>query len=60
MASVNLPSIPVQPVSMETAAMLLSNLTGVPAEGLWVGGLNVSYHIGIAGDSKLRVYHIYT
>ena len=56
MNSVDLPSIPVQPVSMETAAMLLSNLTGIPAEGSWIGGLNVTYHIGQTGDSKIILY----
>ena len=52
MNSVDLPSIPIQPVSMATAAMLLSNLTGIPADGSWVGGLNVTYNIGLTGESK--------
>eukprot|EP00057_Strongylocentrotus_purpuratus_P027966 XP_011682440.1 PREDICTED: N-acetylated-alpha-linked acidic dipeptidase 2 [Strongylocentrotus purpuratus] len=52
MNSVDLPSIPIQPVSMATAAMLLSNLTGIPADGSWIGGLNVTYHIGLSGESR--------
>ncbi|XP_041482764.1 N-acetylated-alpha-linked acidic dipeptidase 2-like [Lytechinus variegatus] len=52
MNSVDLPSIPIQPVSMATAAMLLTNLTGIAAEGDWVGGLNVSYQIGLTGETR--------
>ncbi|XP_071476443.1 aminopeptidase NAALADL1-like [Diadema antillarum] len=56
MDSANLPSIPVQPVSMETASMLLSNMTGVPADEAWIGGLNVSYHVGLTGDTRQSWY----
>ena len=53
-AQMNIPRIPVVPVSYGTAASLLEGVTGATIPAQWQGGLSFRYHVG-PGPVRARV-----
>jgi hypothetical protein len=51
---VQIPQIPVQPISWSDAAPLLAAIGGPIVPSQWQGGLNFTYHIGI---TKHNIYN---
>jgi N-acetylated-alpha-linked acidic dipeptidase len=52
---VDLPRIPVQPISWRAAEKILSRMTGSPAPNDWQGGLKMSYRVTGGDDLRVRL-----
>jgi len=55
-AKLNMPSIPVNPLSYKDAAPILEALNGATTPREWQGGLPFTYHLGATGPGKVTVH----